>query len=186
MMPDTINPSDFAANTYVRQGGEHIDVLLAARFPTLQRFEVAGCPFLAIPQDEWTSAKAELACERVLHAHVAGRLRINGVRHVVLTPDISPLKSPGPASIAELLTRRELQIALSVANGKGDKEIARTLGISNYTVREHIRRIFHKLNVCRRTAVVALVLGQGGEPHASSKQPATRADSMSTNSDRRE
>jgi DNA-binding CsgD family transcriptional regulator len=63
-----------------------------------------------------------------------------------------------PLSAADLLTRRELQIALLIADGKLDKEIARQLGISSYTVREHIRRIFAKLNIGRRSAIASCVL----------------------------
>jgi DNA-binding CsgD family transcriptional regulator len=47
---------------------------------------------------------------------------------------------------------------LLISEGKCDKEIARHLGISGYTVREHIRRIFAKLNIGRRSAIVACVL----------------------------
>ena len=63
-----------------------------------------------------------------------------------------------PLSAAEILTRRELQIALLISDGKVDKEIARQLGISGYTVREHIRRIFAKLNIGRRSAIASCVL----------------------------
>jgi DNA-binding NarL/FixJ family response regulator len=59
------------------------------------------------------------------------------------------------------LSRRELEVAVLIADGKCDKEIARQLGISNYTVREHIRRIFAKLKVCRRSAVIARLLRNG-------------------------
>jgi DNA-binding NarL/FixJ family response regulator len=48
-----------------------------------------------------------------------------------------------------------LQIVYSVADGKCDKVIAHDLGISEYTVREHMRRVFHKLNVSKRAVVVA-------------------------------
>ena len=65
---------------------------------------------------------------------------------------------PLPLSAAEILTRRELQIALLISDGKLDKEIARQLGISGYTVREHIRRIFAKLNIGRRAAIASCVL----------------------------
>ena len=56
------------------------------------------------------------------------------------------------------LTSRELQIATLIAEGQCDKEIARHLSISSYTVREHLRRIFAKLKVCRRSAVVSCLL----------------------------
>ena len=36
--------------------------------------------------------------------------------------------------------------------------IAHELGISEYTVREHMRRIFHKLKVSKRAALVAQLI----------------------------
>jgi DNA-binding CsgD family transcriptional regulator len=36
--------------------------------------------------------------------------------------------------------------------------IAYDLGISEYTVREHMRRIFHKLKVSKRAALVAQLI----------------------------
>jgi DNA-binding CsgD family transcriptional regulator len=38
-----------------------------------------------------------------------------------------------------------MQIIWLIADGKCDKEIARALGISGYTVREHVRRTCAKL-----------------------------------------
>ena len=61
-------------------------------------------------------------------------------------------------SVVYCLTSRELQIATLIAEGQCDKEIARHLSISSYTVREHLRRIFAKLKVCRRSAVVSCLL----------------------------
>ena len=55
------------------------------------------------------------------------------------------------------LTGRELQIAHKIGAGKGDKVIAFELGISEYTVREHVRRIFHKLKVSKRASIVRVL-----------------------------
>ena len=87
---------------------------------------------------------------------VIGRIAAGDVIYdVFLAVDDAP--DPRP-TVAESLTARELQVASLIADGKCDKEIARHLGISNYTVREHLRRIFTKLNVSRRSAVVSLIL----------------------------
>lgn len=53
-----------------------------------------------------------------------------------------------------VLTPRELQIAKLVAAGSSNKEIAMRLNISKWTVSTHIRRIFSKLNVRSRAAMV--------------------------------
>jgi DNA-binding CsgD family transcriptional regulator len=73
---------------------------------------------------------------------------------------VDPLNFEADGRVIGVLTRRELQVALLIGDGKCDKEIARQLGISGFTVREHIRRIFAKLNIGRRSAIVSCVLGQ--------------------------
>ncbi|WP_299488023.1 LuxR C-terminal-related transcriptional regulator [Acaryochloris sp. IP29b_bin.137] len=58
------------------------------------------------------------------------------------------------ANIPKLLTERELQIAHLVAQGQQNKQIAKQLRISEWTVSTHLRRIFAKLNVDSRAAMV--------------------------------
>lgn len=48
------------------------------------------------------------------------------------------------------LTRREQEVLLFVAQGKSDKEIARSLSLSIYTVKAHMRAILAKLQVSGR------------------------------------
>lgn len=68
-------------------------------------------------------------------------------------------KSPeGPGG---KLARREFQIALLVASGKLDKEIADEFGIKIPTVRTHIERIRSKLNVNNRIEIALWVHKQG-------------------------
>ena len=57
-------------------------------------------------------------------------------------------------NLADLLTERELQIATLVSLGRVNKQIARQLHISPWTVATHIRRIFYKLGVDSRAAMV--------------------------------
>lgn len=56
--------------------------------------------------------------------------------------------------LATLLTERELQIATLVASGRANKQIAHQLHISEWTVSTHLRRIFIKLGVDSRAAMV--------------------------------
>jgi DNA-binding CsgD family transcriptional regulator len=53
-----------------------------------------------------------------------------------------------------LLTARELQIAALVALGHSNKQVSARLHISEWTVSAHLRRIFIKLNVDSRAAMV--------------------------------
>ena len=57
-------------------------------------------------------------------------------------------------NFAEILTERELQIATLVAMGRLNKQIADKLHISEWTVSTHLRRIFAKLGVRSRAAMV--------------------------------
>jgi DNA-binding CsgD family transcriptional regulator len=56
---------------------------------------------------------------------------------------------------AEVLTARELQIVALVAEGRVNKQIADVLRISEWTVSTHLRRIFAKLQVDTRAAMVS-------------------------------
>lgn len=59
----------------------------------------------------------------------------------------------------ELLSARELQIAVLKAQGFANKAIGRRLGISTLTVSTHIRRVYFKLGVSRRSALAARLAG---------------------------
>jgi DNA-binding NarL/FixJ family response regulator len=56
------------------------------------------------------------------------------------------------------LSERECQIAVLVSRGKGTKQIAGDLHISEHTVRSYMRRIFLKLGVSNRPAMVTQLL----------------------------
>ncbi|HEV3061312.1 MAG TPA: response regulator transcription factor [Vicinamibacterales bacterium] len=59
------------------------------------------------------------------------------------------------------LSARELQIVELIAQGMRNKEIATTLGISDETVPVHMRRLFAKLGVNDRSAVIGVALRRG-------------------------
>jgi DNA-binding CsgD family transcriptional regulator len=57
-------------------------------------------------------------------------------------------------NLVEILTPRELEIATLVALGCSNKEIANRLNISEWTISTHLRRIFIKLDVSSRAAMI--------------------------------
>ena len=76
----------------------------------------------------------------------------------------SPLPAPAPsASRLDVLSQRELDILRGIARGQGNKEIARTLGIAETTVKIHVQHILRKLDVSSRVhaAVIASEHGLG-------------------------
>lgn len=80
------------------------------------------------------------------------------------------------------LTPRELEILCLLADGQSNKIIARNLGISDGTVKLHVKAILRKLNVHSRVEAAVIAVEQGlrqsnsnmaAETHATAK-PATR------------
>jgi DNA-binding CsgD family transcriptional regulator len=58
------------------------------------------------------------------------------------------------------LSRREAQVALSCVEGKTNAEIGERLGVSPETVKFHLRNIFTKFGVRRRTELISRLLVQ--------------------------
>jgi RNA polymerase sigma factor (sigma-70 family) len=55
------------------------------------------------------------------------------------------------------LTDRELEVIEWIKAGKTNQEIAAILNITQNTVKSHLKRIYHKLNVSKRAQAVALL-----------------------------
>ncbi|MDQ3876363.1 MAG: helix-turn-helix transcriptional regulator [Actinomycetota bacterium] len=85
-----------------------------------------------------------------------------GELHVVLELEVDELRCvmlvERPATSHPALSPREQEIARMVGQGYPNKTIAARLGISSWTVSTHLRRMFAKLGVNSRAALVARVL----------------------------
>jgi DNA-binding NarL/FixJ family response regulator len=75
---------------------------------------------------------------------------------------------------ATLLSTREEEVVRLVAEGLGNRDIARELGLSEHTIKNHIFRIFEKLGVSSR---VELVLYAFSKPNVPPAAPAHTAAS---------
>lgn len=64
---------------------------------------------------------------------------------------------PETTGILSVLSRRELEVVDLIASGYSNKEIANALYVSPYTVNDHTKKIYRKLNVHSRLEVVALI-----------------------------
>lgn len=62
------------------------------------------------------------------------------------------------------LTPREFEVLRWVVHGKSNKEIAKNLGIETQTVKNHLRPIFSRFNVTKRTELIVAVFRQGIVP----------------------
>ncbi len=68
---------------------------------------------------------------------------------------------PGDEIGAEDLTKQELRVLRLIAEGHSNREIARTLVVTENTVKTHVSNLFSKLNVSDRTqaAILAFKIG---------------------------
>ncbi|MEA2660693.1 MAG: Bacterial regulatory protein luxR family [Chloroflexota bacterium] len=60
------------------------------------------------------------------------------------------------------LTERQLEIVQLVARGLANKQIARALSISDRAVEATLTRVYERLNVASRSALIALALSEAG------------------------
>jgi DNA-binding CsgD family transcriptional regulator len=98
-------------------------------------------------------------------------MKIEGVRCLLVRLQPQPQSQGMPLPHAPvILSPREEEIARMVAAGYPNKTIAAVLDISSWTVGTHLRRVFAKLGVGSRAAMVACLLEEGSLRH-----PARRA-----------
>ena len=69
-------------------------------------------------------------------------------------------QSGDAATGATALTPRERQIVRLLSEGLSNKEIGGWLSITDGTIKVHLHNIFQKLDVSKRTALVAVDLSQ--------------------------
>jgi DNA-binding CsgD family transcriptional regulator len=78
---------------------------------------------------------------------------------------VTRVASVPATAVSDVLSPREQEIARMVARGYTNKEIAKVLEISLWTVSTHLRRVFSKLDVSTRAAMVARLLRNSGNGH---------------------
>lgn len=64
----------------------------------------------------------------------------------------------GEKSKLEMLTKRELEVLLNIAEGMFNKQIADVMNISERTVKNHISNIFKKIEVADRTQAAVFAI----------------------------
>jgi DNA-binding CsgD family transcriptional regulator len=94
------------------------------------------------------------ACEDCAAEEIILDTNVDGVRYLLIR---MPVLIPAHVS----LSPREQEIVRMVAKGYPTKAIARVLNISCWTVSAHLRRVFMKLGVTSRLAMVARLQEEG-------------------------
>lgn len=96
-----------------------------------------------------------------LHAAAAGLVALHVEHTTPLLPHLTTVRRTLPTTQGETLTPREIEVLGMLAEGTGNKIIARRLGISEHTVKFHVGSILAKLNASSRTEAVTLGVRQG-------------------------
>jgi DNA-binding NarL/FixJ family response regulator len=119
----------------------------------LSKFQVDGYQFFIVSLENNSDTKFswdEPTDQSKIYAEV-DRFQVRGqLCAIVKVEQISSVE----IDLTTLLTERELKIATLVASGQVNKQIANQLCISEWTVSTHLRRIFIKLGVDSRAAMV--------------------------------
>jgi DNA-binding NarL/FixJ family response regulator len=109
---------------------------------------------------------------RALHAGAAGYLLKSSLRKDLLNT-IRTVHQGGKSISAEVaaelaqhvldeeLTERELEVLRHVAGGVSNKEIASALGVSEATVKSHLKSVMGKLGANDRTHAVTIAIKRG-------------------------
>lgn len=86
--------------------------------------------------------------------------------HVLLEPEVAGLLLAGEpaAGPAASLTGREREVLAELASGRGNREIARALGLAEKTVKTHVSNILMKLGVADRTQAALYAVRHGLAP----------------------
>lgn len=134
-------------NLYVHEGDVNIGDMRIWRNPRRENFDDSDLQVLEIIKPHFCNA-------------MRNTLRIGKADHSKLSSGVERIE-PG-LSIERLrsargLTVRESQIALEIAQGRTDQEIAASIGVAFSTVRTHIRRVYEKLGVHNRTSLAHLI-----------------------------
>lgn len=90
---------------------------------------------------------------------------LNEMRQALSRNDVDivsdhPAPAP-PSATAAALTRRELEVLQLVAVGRATADISEEMGISEHTVRNHVRNLRGKLNASTKLEAVLTALRQG-------------------------
>ncbi|WP_109506417.1 response regulator [Nocardioides speluncae] len=140
-------PGGATATAGIRALPEPPQVLVLTTYDTeadiLEAVDAGAVGYLlkdAPPDELFRAVRAAVRGEMVLSPAVAARL-------------VRRASSPEPS-----LTEREVEILQLLATGKGNRELARELLVSEATVKSHLSHIYTKLGVDTRAGAVAVAI----------------------------
>ena len=107
------------------------------------------------PEQLYDMIRSVMRNETPLSPAIAGRL-LSEIQNGATRRTSSPASPEGPP-----VTRRELEILQLVAEGMSNKEIGKSLSITESTVKNHVHNALEKLHMENRIQATAYVVRQG-------------------------
>jgi len=83
------------------------------------------------------------------------------IQHLSKKSLVAGVASDVPGADRKILTARQLQLIRLVAKGMTNKEIAATLNLSQFTVKNHLRRVMRQVDAASRSDAVELIRATG-------------------------
>lgn len=150
-------------------------VLMDLRMPGMDGIEAIAAIRAVSPRARivvLTTYRGDVQVTRALLAGASGYLLKSSLRRELLDTirDVHAGRRRVPAEIAagiaehlsdESLSPREIEVLRSVAAGNANKRIAAELGISEETVKAHMKNILAKLDARDRTHAVTIAIRRG-------------------------
>lgn len=87
--------------------------------------------------------------------------------HLLLAPEAAAAVADGGSRVRDPLTGREREVLALIAEGKSNREIARSLRVSEKTVKAHVSSVLAKLGVQDRTQAAVYAVRHGADASAS-------------------
>ena len=162
------------ALTLYRQHRPHV-TLIDLRMPVVSGLDATIAIRAEFPQARiiaLTSYGGDADVRRALKAGVTGYLTKDLLQDELLTAirQVHEGSHYLPAALAAVLSaqgarpdlsQRELQVLELVVRGLANKQIAYSLNLSEFTVKNHLKRLLHKLGVQDRTQAVTAAIERG-------------------------
>lgn len=106
--------------------------------------------------------KTQATAELVAAIHIANQ-GLSALHPAIATKLVRQLKRPliDPTAAEPILSELEERVLVCVARGRSNQEIAAELGVSPSTIRTHMSKIFHKLQLENRTQAALFALRKG-------------------------
>lgn len=153
------------ALTAVRTAAPDI-ILLDRRMPEGDGFDLLAELQKIAPRTRVIMMTASATPREVAHARslgAAGHLPksvrratlIGAIRTVLAGGTCFESQAPSPGTAGPALSPRELEVLENLRRGLSNHDISRILGISEYTVKAHVKVIFVKLDAASRSEAVA-------------------------------